>query len=523
MSTAADLSPVVSNPFGGAPIVAAPTHASQAAKVQREVAEVQAAMVVAKNYPRNQRDAVDRILMDCARPELADGAIYQYGRGGSNIEGPSIRLAEVLARGWGNMAAGVTELSRANGYSECLAYAWDLETNYRDEKRFQVRHWRDTKSGGHPLTDERDIYETIANMGARRKRACILAIIPGDVIDAAVNQCSLTLKTKIDVTPERIKAMVEKFGELGVSQKMIETKIQRRLEAITPALMVQLGKIMTSLIDGMSQVADWFEPEPPTPNGGVPVAAPTSKTDAVKQRLAAQKPPPATATTAPDDDDFDLAPIPTDQDVTDEPADPAVSEAQVKALAILATKKLGGISREERLVMYGTVLGHGVHSSKDLTQGEWRRLVDALNKLSDKAGTPKKDAAPEVQAGANREGAGEHPLVGEEAPAYTAEYVGPDLDDLPFPEANMLGGVNPVAGRLLGDRIKAAATKLARLDRHGKITFDDRGAKFLGINPGTYDPFELVSLGVGDEVVRKLERAVETQDAKREKAQAVGQ
>lgn len=213
----------------------------------------------------------------------------------------------------------------------------------------------------------------------------------------------------------------------------------------------------------------------------------------------------------PEEEPEEDAPL-TDAEIAS--VDPPVNAAQVRELAILATKKLGGISREERLVMYGTVLGHGVHTSKDLTQREWRRLVDALNKMSDKAGTPKKDAAPEVQAGANREGAGEHPQDGEEAPAG---------DDLPFPEANMLGGVNPVAGRLLGDRIKAAATKLARLDRHGKITFDDRGAKFLGINPGTYDPFELVSLGVGDEVVRKLERAVETQDAKREKAQAVGQ
>lgn len=59
------------------------------------------------------------------------------------------------------MEAGVKELSRSNGVSECLAYAWDYETNYRDVRTFTVRHWRDTREGGYALKDERDIYERL--------------------------------------------------------------------------------------------------------------------------------------------------------------------------------------------------------------------------------------------------------------------------------------------------------------------------------------------------------------------------
>ncbi len=67
------------------------------------------------------------------------------------------------------------------------AFAWDVEeANTRQTKVFQVRHWRHTKQGGYKLTDPRDIYELVANNGARRLRACILGVIPGDVIDAAV-------------------------------------------------------------------------------------------------------------------------------------------------------------------------------------------------------------------------------------------------------------------------------------------------------------------------------------------------
>ena len=50
-----------------------------------------------------------------------------------------------MARGWGNIARGIKEISRdrQTGTSECIAYAWDLESGYYDERQFQVRHWRD--------------------------------------------------------------------------------------------------------------------------------------------------------------------------------------------------------------------------------------------------------------------------------------------------------------------------------------------------------------------------------------------
>lgn len=250
---------VQSNPFGIRP-TGKDAMAVSEGTIQREIAEVQAAVIMAKKFPRDPIAAMDRILQACARPTLAEDAQYQYAKGGQDIQGPSIRLAEVLAQNWGNMAAGITILSSEDDKSECIAYAWDMETNFRDEKRFTVKHWRDTKSGGYKIKDEREIYELAANMGARRKRACILAVIPGDVVEAAVNQCDVTLKAKMDITPEFIKSVLAAFAKLGVAQDQIEKRIQRRIDTLTPALAMQLKKIQTSLKDGMSEVADWFDP-----------------------------------------------------------------------------------------------------------------------------------------------------------------------------------------------------------------------------------------------------------------------
>lgn len=226
---------------------------------QREMQEVQAMMVIAKRFPRDQIEAMDRILQACARPTLAEGALYSYSRGGSEVTGPSIRLAEAIAQTWGNLQFGIRELDQRNGESTVEAFAWDLETNTRQVKVFQVPHVRHTRQGQKKLEDPRDIYELVANQGARRLRACILGVIPGDVIESAVKQCDVTLKTSADTSPEAVKKMVEAFEPFGVSKEMIEKRIQRRIDAVTPALMVQMKKIYASLRDGMSGPSDWFD------------------------------------------------------------------------------------------------------------------------------------------------------------------------------------------------------------------------------------------------------------------------
>ena len=141
------------NPFtAGEVAVNAGNRGVVAVEQQRAITEVQARMIIARANPRDPIRAMEKILNDCTRPTLADHAIYQYARGGTDIRGPSIRLAEAIAQRWGNIASGIKEMSRSGEYSECIAYAWDLESGYYDERQFQVRHWRDTRQGGYQLT-----------------------------------------------------------------------------------------------------------------------------------------------------------------------------------------------------------------------------------------------------------------------------------------------------------------------------------------------------------------------------------
>jgi hypothetical protein len=227
----------------------------------RAIQEVQAAVIMAKKFPRNETAAFNKIIEACKRKSLAETAMYSYPRGTTKVSGVSIRLAETLARYWGNLQFGIVELSSEKGVSDIMAYCWDLESNIRPFKQFKVSHSRYSKAGGvQKLTDPRDIYEMTANQGARRLRGCILNAIPADIIEAAVEECEKTLRgNNKEPLIDRVRACVTKFSEIGVTQEMIEKRFNHSIEAVDVHELVALGKIFNSLRDNMAKIEDFFE------------------------------------------------------------------------------------------------------------------------------------------------------------------------------------------------------------------------------------------------------------------------
>lgn len=248
----------------------------------REAQEVQAAVFMAKRFPRNEDESRARILRACKRPGLASKAIYSYPKGGQKISGPSVRLMEAVAQSWGNIQSGVVELEQREGESTCMAYCWDIETNTRECKIFTVKHAISTKNGMKVLTDPREIYELVANQGARRKRACILNIIPGDIVDEAIEACNKTLAGN-NQRPliDRLRELTDRFMTYySVPISSIEKYFGYPLSVFTEMDGAELAGIYTALRDGAAKREDYFqlpkvagaedEPAPEKPDGEAP-------------------------------------------------------------------------------------------------------------------------------------------------------------------------------------------------------------------------------------------------------------
>ncbi|NBH24704.1 hypothetical protein D3Z60_02575 [Lachnospiraceae bacterium] len=227
----------------------------------RQMQEVQGQIVMAKKFPRDEIAARNRILTACQRKRLAEQAEYEYQRGTSKITGVSIRLAEAMAQNWGNLDFGFVELEQRSGESQVMAYCWDLETNTRQTKIFAVPHIRETKKGNYPLTGSRDIYELVANQAARRVRACILGIIPGDIVEEAVEQCR---KTLIDGEKLPLKDLISGVvrtakEEYAVPQESLEKYIGCKADSFSMNDLIRLKKVFNSIKDGMAKREEIFE------------------------------------------------------------------------------------------------------------------------------------------------------------------------------------------------------------------------------------------------------------------------
>lgn len=234
----------------------APGMLQDAVKAQTSV---QAAFVMAKENPRDEDKCREKIEKACKRVKLAEQAMYEFPKGGTKVRGESIRLMEVLAQYWGNMDCGVREVSQTKGMSICEAYAVDLENNTRIAKEFHVPHKRFKKGGKFTeLVDARDIYEVVANQGARRLRTCISALIPRDIIDEAVEHCENTLRQSIGDIGEQVDKIEKAFAEYGVTMDDITQEFGCTRNALSADDVVRLKGIFLSLRDNMVHPSKFF-------------------------------------------------------------------------------------------------------------------------------------------------------------------------------------------------------------------------------------------------------------------------
>jgi hypothetical protein len=252
------------DPESGELSVRRPTSAGPGTDVliMRSAQEVQAMVAVAQRFPRDEQRATERILKACERFRVADDAEYEYTRGGETVTGPSIRLAEVMARNWGNMDFGFVEVDQAGNESHILAYAWDLETNTRASRQFKQPHIRsrsEKKGGNVLLTDPRDIYELVANFAQRRVRASVLALIPGEIQELAIDRCHKTIKEN-DKRPmvEKIQSVIDSFGPFGVTINVLEVFLRHSIGQTTERELLRLRRIFNSLKDGIAKPEEIF-------------------------------------------------------------------------------------------------------------------------------------------------------------------------------------------------------------------------------------------------------------------------
>lgn len=236
---------------------------SQATAVEqsRAIADVQAAVTVAQNCPRDMAEAEREMEYVCGRLDMAEQAFYAVQNRGS---GPSVHLMRELARIWGNVDYGVKELARNDdkGESEVLATCWDMQKNTRSSRTFIVPHQRMRAGARVSLVDLTDIYLNNQNIGARAVRECIQTILPRWFTEKAQDICNSTLEHgEGEPLQDRINTMVTWFRDkIGVTERQIEARIGKKRGAWSAEDVAQMKIAGKSITAGEIGVDEVFPP-----------------------------------------------------------------------------------------------------------------------------------------------------------------------------------------------------------------------------------------------------------------------
>ncbi len=149
---------------------------------EQEKAQIDVQIATAKAYPRNIRRATENaIAIATMDMETAASCNYALPRGGKNITGPSVHLANILLQQWGNLRVDSKVVDIDNKHVTSEAVCLDLETNVA--VRVQIKR-RITDSKGKLYND--DMITVTGNAGnSIAKRNAVFSVIPKSVVNKA--------------------------------------------------------------------------------------------------------------------------------------------------------------------------------------------------------------------------------------------------------------------------------------------------------------------------------------------------
>lgn len=192
---------------------------------------------VARDTPRNWQKVRELMLAECGRPAFAEAARYVLPRGRIDVEGFSIRFAEMAIRRAGNIEMECDIVHDDAGQRVLRIRAIDLETNasfpavaviQKTVERKKLRKGqqaiseRANSSGIMVFTVRADEGELLMKQQAHLSKALRTAglrLIPGDILDECETKLRQTIAS-IDAQDPQAQArrLFDSFGQMGVGK-----------------------------------------------------------------------------------------------------------------------------------------------------------------------------------------------------------------------------------------------------------------------------------------------------------------
>jgi len=221
-------------------------------------ASIDIQIATAKQYPRSVDKALKEALtLATLDEETAGSMFYAMPRSGKTIEGPSARLAEVMAYSWGNLRVDADIVAEDKTTVTAMGTCFDLEKNVA--VRVRVKRRITDKRGKRYNEDMIGVTSNAAISIALRN--AVFKVIPQAFTRRIYQDARTASLGKGGTTTQKRQKALEWFNKAGVKDEQVfELLGVRGMDDIMEDQLITLRGLVTAIKDGDTTVEMTFNP-----------------------------------------------------------------------------------------------------------------------------------------------------------------------------------------------------------------------------------------------------------------------
>lgn len=217
--------------------------------------ETDALCAVAIQRPRNLAKIQASVIAEIdSMPHYAEDNYYTLefknrNRGEDEkdiVQGPSIGLARIIARHWGNCSVRVYVFSETEDAVHLSGVFMDLETNYRVERPFIVSRYMRRRDGSSYLLGGFHLSAAVQAAVSKCERNVIQEGISGSLFRAAYDR---SRSIAADSTRKNLGPMIDFFEQRGVLRANLEEYLGVKLEKLSDEDLANIKGLANALRD----------------------------------------------------------------------------------------------------------------------------------------------------------------------------------------------------------------------------------------------------------------------------------
>lgn len=219
-------------------------------------AEIDVQISTAKAFPRSIKMFLDKAMsIATVNENVAASCNYALPRGGKSLEGPTVRLAEIVCSAYGNIRSGARVISNDGKTITAQGICHDLETN--NCVTVEVKRRITGKDG---KTFNEDMQTVTGNAAcAIAFRNAVFKVIPSAIVNEVYEATKKVARGTAETLVARRTKAVDYFKERGVKESQICAALDiKKIEDIDLDKLSILRGMVSLINNGESTIQELF-------------------------------------------------------------------------------------------------------------------------------------------------------------------------------------------------------------------------------------------------------------------------